>query len=80
LFLVKEDCGLLVAGLGVAMLLMRNPWVSRRVAAAILSLLSNVKFPAWRHTGDQYNAYLIIVVLFAAVGGYLVMQKPGIKG
>jgi uncharacterized membrane protein len=157
LFLVKEDCGLLVAGLGVAMLLMRHPWVSRRVAAAMipigvlvtfievytlipamggrsnyywayqelgsnmrraavfllthpltglhamtepagkvelllwllapflfLSLLSplsiavvpllmerllNVKFPAWWHIGDQYNAYLIIVVLFAAVDG-----------
>jgi uncharacterized membrane protein len=157
LFFVKEDCGLLVAGIGVAMLLMRKPWVSRRIAAAMipvgvivtfaevyvlipamggrsnyywayqelgsnmrqaavyllthpltglhammepggkidlllwllapylfLALLSplsvaavplllerllNVKFAAWWSTGDQYNAYLIIILLFAAVDG-----------
>jgi uncharacterized membrane protein len=157
LFLVKEDCGLLVAGIGVAMLLMRKPWVSRKIAAAMipvglivtivevyvlipamggrssyywayqelgsnmkqaagfllthpltglhamvdptgkvdlllwllvpflfLDLLSplsiamvplllerllNVKFPAWWEVGDQYNAYLIIIIVFAAVDG-----------
>lgn len=157
LFLVKEDCGLLVAGIGIALLLMRKPWVSRRIAAAMIPIgvlvtfievyvaipamggrsgyywayqelgsnmrqaavfllthpltglhamvtpsakvdlvlmllapylflalasplsvaavplllerLLNVKFPAWWHLGDQYNSYLIIVVLFAAVDG-----------
>jgi uncharacterized membrane protein len=157
LFLVKEDCGLLVAGIGVALLLMREPWVSRRIAAAMipvgvivtfvevyvlipamggrsgyywaypelgrnvrqaavhvlthpltalhalttpgakvdllllllapylfLALLSplsvaalplllerllNVKYPGWWGTSAQYNAYLIIIVLFAAVDG-----------
>jgi uncharacterized membrane protein len=157
LFFVKEDCGLLVAGIGVALLLMREPWVSRRIAAAMipvgvlvtfvevyvlipamggrsgyywaypelgrnvpqavvhvlthpltalhaltvpgakvdlvllllapylfLALLSplsvaalplllerllNVKFADWWSTGDQYNAYLIIILLFAAVDG-----------
>jgi len=163
LFLVKEDCGLLVAGIGIAMLLMRKPWVSRKIAAAMipvgvivtfvevyalipamggrsnyywayqelgsnmhqaavfvlthpltslhdmivpagkldlllwllapflfLSLLSplslavvplllerllNVKFPAWWHLGDQYNAYLIIVILFAAMDGLARLDK-----
>jgi len=157
LFLVKEDCGLLVAGIGVALLLMRKPWVSRRIAAAMipvgllvtfvevyvlipamggrsgyywayqelgsnvrqaaihllthpltglhaitepgakidlvllllapylfLALLSplsiaavplllerllNVRFADWWSTSDQYNAYLIIILLFAAVDG-----------
>lgn len=157
LFFVKEDCGLLVAGIGAALLLMREPWVSRRIAAAMipvgiivtfvevyvlipamggrsgyywaypelgrnlpqavtrllthpvtaldalttpgakvglvllllapylfLALLSplsvaalplllerllNVKFPGWWSTGDQYNAYLIVILLFAAVDG-----------
>lgn len=157
LFLVKEDCGLLVAGIGVALLLMRKPWVSRRIAAAmipvglivtftevyvlipamggrsgyywaypelgrnvsqavvhllthpltalqalttpdaklllvllllgpylfmallsplsiaalplLLERLLNVKFPDWWSTSDQYNAYLIVVLLFAAVDG-----------
>jgi uncharacterized membrane protein len=157
LFFVKEDCGLLVAGIGAALLLMRKPWVSRRIAAAMipvgiivtfvevyvlipamggrsgyywaypelgstmrqavahvlthpltalhamtapgakidlvllllapylfLALLSplsvaavplllerllNVRFSDWWSTGDQYNAYLIIILLFAAVDG-----------
>jgi uncharacterized membrane protein len=157
LFFVKEDCGLLVAGIGFAILVMRTPWVSRWIAAAMipvgiivtfvevyvlipamggksgyywayqelgnnmrsaavhllthplvglhamvepgakvdlllwllapflfLSLLSplslaavplllerllNVKFPDWWHIGDQYNAYLIIILVFAAVDG-----------
>ena len=157
LFFVKEDCGLLVAGIGAALLLMRQPWVSRRIAAAMipvgiivtfvevyvlipamggrsgyywayqelgsnmrqavvhaathpltalhamtvpgakidlvllllapylfLALLSplsvaalplllerllNVRFSDWWSTGDQYNAYLIIIMAFAAVDG-----------
>ena len=172
LFFVKEDCGLLVAGIGAALLLMRQPWVSRRIAAAMipvgiivtfvevyvlipamggrsgyywaylelgstmrqavvhvlthpltalhamtvpaakidlvllllapylfLALLSplsvaavplllerllNVKFPDWWGTGGQYNAYLIIILLFAAVDGlarldgrWLPRLKPG---
>ena len=157
LFFVKEDCGLLVAGIGVALLLMGKPWVSRRIAAAMipvglivtfvevyvlipamggragyywaypelgrnvpqaavhllthpltalqalttpgakidlvllllapylfLALLSplsvaalplllerllNIKFDQWWSTGEQYNAYLIVILLFAAVDG-----------
>lgn len=157
LFGVKEDMGIFVAGIGVALLVMRKPWVSRRVAAAMipiglvvsfvevyvlipamggrsnyywaytelgsnmrqaiefllrhpltgvhalvepsgkidlllwmfapylfLALLSpltlaaiplllerllNVKFPAWWHTGNQYSAYLVIILIFAAVDG-----------
>lgn len=157
LFGVKEDMGIFVAGIGVALLVMKRPWVSRRVAAAmipaglavsfievyllipamggrsnyywaytelgsnmrqaagfllthpltglhaivdpgqkidlllwmfapylflalasplsiaavplLLERLLNVKFPAWWHTGNQYSAYLVIILIFAAVDG-----------
>ena len=32
----------------------------------LLERLLNVKFSDWWSTGDQYNAYLIIILLFAA--------------
>jgi uncharacterized membrane protein len=35
----------------------------------LLERLLNVKFPAWWHTGNQYSAYLVIIILFAAVDG-----------
>ena len=49
------------------MLLMRNPWVSRRIAAAMISVGVLVTF-------------VQVLLLIPAMGGRLVMRRPGVKG
>ena len=95
LFLVKEDCGLLVAGIGVAMLLMRKPWVSRRIAAAMIPIGVIVTFvevyvliPAMGGRSGYYWAYqelgsnmrqAVVYLLTHPLTGLHAMMEPGGK-